>query len=74
MFYEKKRRTRFQKLNTLTENVFAKDIKIIHLLSQKYTSIQSIIEAMGNLPEIEEALLPQLDTRSTTEKKTTKIL
>jgi len=65
---EKKRRTRFQKLNTLTENVFAKDIKIIHLLSQKYTSIQSIIEAMGNLPEIEEALLPQLDTRSTTEK------
>ncbi|MBK7569252.1 MAG: ribosomal protein L7/L12 [Bacteroidetes bacterium] len=64
---EEKRRTRFQKLSVLTGNVFAKDIKVFQILSRKFTSIQSIIDAMGDLPEIAEELLPQLDTRSTTE-------
>ncbi|HLO53109.1 MAG TPA: ribosomal protein L7/L12 [Saprospiraceae bacterium] len=65
---EKKRRTSFQKLSVLTKSVLAKDIKVFQILSRKFTNIQSIIDEMGNLPEIEEELLPQLDTRSTTEK------
>jgi hypothetical protein len=65
---DKKGRTRFQKLSILTENVFAKDIKVFQILLRKFTNIQSIIDAMGDLPEIEEVLLPQLETISTTEK------
>ena len=65
---EENRRTRFQKSSILTEKVFAKDIKVFQLLSRKFKSIQSIIDAMGDLPEIEEELLPLLDTRSTSEK------
>lgn len=65
---EENKRTRFQKSSILTENVFAKDIKVFQLLSRKFKSIQSIIDAMGDLPEIEEELLPLLDTRSTSEK------
>ena len=65
---EKKGRTRFQRLSVLTENVLARDFKVLQILSRKFTNIQSIIDAMGDLPEIEEELLPQLDTKSTTEK------
>lgn len=65
---EDNRRTRFQKSSILTEKVFTKDIKVFQLLSRKFKSIQSIIDAMGDLPEIKEELLPQLDTRSTSEK------
>jgi hypothetical protein len=64
----KKRRNRFQKLKELTENVIIKDLQVLNLLSRKFTNIQSIIEAMGDLPEIEEVQLFQLDSKSTTEK------
>lgn len=64
---EKKRRTHFQKSSVLTENVFAKDVKVLQILSRNFTSIQTIIDAMGDLPEIEEDLFPQLDTRSETD-------
>ena len=53
---EKKGRTRFQRLSVLTENVLARDFKVLQILSRKFTNIQSIIDAMGDLPEIEEEL------------------
>lgn len=65
---EKNRRTQFQKLSVLPANVLVKDFKVFQILLRKFRNIESIIDAMGDMPEIQEELLPQFDTRSRIEK------
>ena len=63
-----KSRTRLKKLSELTKNIFEKDIRVLQLLSRKFISTQSIIDAMAYLPDIEEELLAPFETISTTDK------
>ena len=52
----------------LNRHVFYKDFRTIALLSRKFPTAQSVIDAMGDLPELDEADLPLLEDQDITTK------
>ncbi|MBP6386801.1 MAG: hypothetical protein KA313_02535 [Pseudarcicella sp.] len=48
----------------LNYNVLTRDFKTLELLHEKFLSTEAIIQAMGELPELERDLLPELESKT----------
>jgi MoxR-vWA-beta-propeller ternary system domain bpX0/MoxR-vWA-beta-propeller ternary system domain bpX1/Ribosomal protein L7/L12 C-terminal domain len=51
----------------LSLNIITKELRVLDLLARQFPTVESIIEAMGQLPEIENEFLPFLENSSVNE-------
>jgi ribosomal protein L7/L12 len=58
-------RSRLLRQKEFTDSVFLKDFRVIGLLIRNFPTVQSIIDGMGDLPELEESELPLLEDITT---------
>ncbi|MGF2411352.1 MAG: ribosomal protein L7/L12 [Ferruginibacter sp.] len=57
-----KGRSRLQQQKEFNDNVFIKDFRVIGLLIRRFPDAQAVMDAMGELPELEEGEMPLLET------------
>jgi ribosomal protein L7/L12 len=63
-----KRHVSFLTKKDITLSYLKKEIRVLHLLLRKFPTVQSIIDAMGDLPEIEEEEISFLENNQSTGK------
>ncbi|MFT3680428.1 MAG: ribosomal protein L7/L12 [Ferruginibacter sp.] len=59
--------TIFSKKKDLPQSVLYKELRVVALLNRQFPSTQSVIDAMGELPELEPEEMPALETITATD-------